>query len=114
MVVRARKRSCLRCSSVSMDEHQVADVDNQARGLTHDERRVAAMNCVRGGDRAADQRQIPELDRDVALAPPLGRDPLHDEARREDELAAEADEDPEVPGAGIEAHWVLPECTMQN
>src|SRR5437867_5880865 len=72
------------------------------------------MNCVGGGDRAADQRQIPELNRNVALAPPLRRDPLHDEARSEEKLAEQADEDPEVPGARIEAHDCSAECRMQN
>src|ERR1041385_6016158 len=102
--VRARERSCLRCASPSIDEHQVADVDDQSRRLPDDEHRVAAVNCVRGGDGAADEREVPELDRNVALPPALRGDPLHDEARGEDELPAEADEDPEVPGARIEAH----------
>src|ERR1041385_1701147 len=104
MELRASARSCLRCSSASMDEHQVADVDDEPRGLPHDEHRVASVNCVRGGDRAADDGEIPELDGDVALPPSLGGDPLHDEPRREDELPGEADEDPEVPGARVETH----------
>src|SRR5205085_10722619 len=104
MELRARERSCLRCSSASMDEHEVADVDDEPRGLPDDEHRVAAVNCVRRGDRAADQREVPELDGDVALAPPLRGDPLDDEARRKDGLSGEADEDPEVPSSWIEAH----------
>src|SRR2546423_4939048 len=82
---------------MSIDEHQVADVDDQSRCLSDDEHRIAAMDCVRGGDQPADDREIPELDRDVARAPALGGDPLHDETRPEDELAEEADHDPGVP-----------------
>src|SRR5436190_16454473 len=63
MELRAICRSCLRWISVSMamDEHQVADVDDQSGRLSHDEHRIAAMDCVNRGDRAADEREVPEL-----------------------------------------------------
>src|SRR5438876_3917652 len=102
--VRASERRSLRCSSLSMDEHEVADVDDQAGELPDDEHRVAAVNGICRGDRAADQREVPEVDRDVALPLPLRGDPLHDETRGEDELAEETDENPEVPVARVETH----------
>src|SRR6185369_8672148 len=43
------------------------------------------------------ERQVPELDRNVAPLLPLRDDPLHDETRREDELPGETDDEPEVP-----------------
>src|SRR6185369_7254563 len=99
MELRAIRRRDWRWISVNMaaDEHQVADVDDQPGCLSHDEHRIAAMDCVDRRDRAADERQVPELDRNVAPLLPLRDDPLHDETRREDELPGETDDEPEVP-----------------
>src|SRR5712692_622586 len=95
-----------RCASVSMpmDQHQVANVDDQAGCLPHDEDRIAAMNGVGERDRAPDHRQIPELNRDVALPLTLRGDPLDDESPGEEKLADKADENPEIPRSRIEAH----------
>ena len=101
MELRAIRRSCWRWFSLStVDEHEIADVNDEPGTLPNDEHRVSFVNCVRGGDDAAAQRQIPEDQRDVALALSLGRNPLHDKARAEDELAEEAEDE---PGA-IECH----------
>src|SRR6266496_5660306 len=52
------------------------------------------MNRVGGGDDSADDRQVPENQRNVALPLPLGSDPLDDESRAENELAEEAEGQP--------------------
>src|SRR6185436_1068460 len=81
----------------TIDEHQIADVDDQARALPDDEHRVAAVNCVDGGDHAAREREVPEDDRNVARLLPRRGDPLDDEARAEEELADETEGDPKIP-----------------
>src|SRR5207253_127831 len=95
IVVRASLSSGWRCCSFStIDEHQVADVDHQPRPLPDDEDDVALMNRISGRDDSSDDGEIPEDDRDVALALLLGSDPLHDEARSENDLAEETEGKP--------------------
>src|SRR5256885_2374854 len=99
IVSRAIRRSCLRWMSLStVDEHEVADVDEDAGTLPDDEHRVFFVNCVGERDGAAEERHVPEDDRDVRLAAALRRDPLHDEAPAEDGLPGQADGQPEVLG----------------
>src|SRR5437588_8109313 len=82
--VRASFRSWRRCCSLStVDEHQVPDIHEESRSLPDDEHCVMLVNRISRGDDSADDRQVPERQRDVALALPLGGDPLHDEARAE-------------------------------
>src|SRR6185436_8122386 len=92
--------------AAAMNQHQVSDVDHQSRSLPDDEHRISPMDCIECGDRSADQREIPELDRNVALASPLGRDPLDDETRSENELSEEADRNPDSPCCGIHTESV--------
>src|SRR5438105_8567836 len=94
---RAIRRSCLRWMSVStVDEHEVADINDDAGTLPDDEHRVFFVNCVGERDDAADERHVPEDDRDVRLPAALRSDPLHDEAAAEDGLPGQADREPEV------------------
>src|SRR5947207_12400964 len=93
--VRASLRSCRRCSSLStVDEHQVADIDDESRSLSNDEHCVMPVNRVSGGDDSAGDRQIPEHQWYVALAFPLRGDPLDDETRAEHDLPDEAEREP--------------------
>src|SRR5688572_25695014 len=87
-----------------VNEHQVAKVDDQPRALRDREHGVADVNCVDEGDDAARQGEVPEDDGDVADLLPLRRDPLHDESRPEEELAGQAEGDPEVPVPTCHAH----------
>src|SRR4051812_5375301 len=82
----------------AVNEPQVAAVDEEARGLPHDEYRVALVDGVDQQHAAAGQAQVPEGSRDDALFAPLGGDPLHEEAAEEEGLAEETDGDPEIAG----------------
>src|SRR5581483_3026323 len=94
--VRASCRSLFRCSSLStVDQHQVANVHNQAGPLSDDEHGVVSVDCVSGGDQSSQDGEVPENERNVALLPPFGGDPLHDEPRAEDELAEQTEGEPE-------------------
>src|SRR6266542_4080986 len=99
--VRASFRSCRRCSSLStVNEHQVADVYDEARPLSDDENCVSLVNRVSGGDDSAGDGEVPENQRDVTFPFALGGDPLDDEARSENDLPCETEDE---PGA-IEGH----------
>src|SRR5215208_7903344 len=87
--------------AAAVDEHQVADVDDESPALRNGEHGVPNVNCVDEGDDPAAEREVPEHDRDVADLLPLGGDPLDDEARAEDQLAGKAEGDPEVPVPGF-------------
>src|SRR4029077_14277450 len=80
------------------DQIEVSQVHEEARALTEDEDRIQAVHRVdQQGETAAD-REEPEGDRDHALLLPLRRDPLHQEAHREERLSQEAERQPEVLG----------------
>ena len=88
-----------------VDEHQVSNVNDETCTLSDDEDRVTTMNRVDRGHDSAGQREVPEDDGNVAGLFTLGRDPLDDEARAEEELPAESERDPEVPASRIESHY---------
>src|SRR3546814_9691284 len=69
-----------------MDEPQIAEIDEQAGALSEDEHRVLAPQRVHEQDGAAGQREIPEGDRDDALAADLALQPLHRSEEQTSEL----------------------------
>src|SRR6266511_1611839 len=99
--VRASFRSCRRCSSLStVNEHQVADVYDEARPLSDDENCVSLVNRVSGGDDSAGDGEVPENQRDVTFPFALGGDPLDEDRKSENDLPCETEDE---PGA-IEGH----------
>ena len=78
------------------DEPEVAHIDEEAERLAGDEHRIAAADGVDEQERAAEEREEPEGDRDDRAAGALARDPLHDEAHHEEELGKEAEYRPGV------------------
>src|SRR5262245_6836445 len=68
---------------------QVAQVDQEPRALAHGEHRVALMDGVSEERGSTDGAQDPEGEGDHDTPLPLGRPPLHDEPRPEQELPGE-------------------------
>src|SRR5438309_5020269 len=103
---RARVRSSLRCGtfSMAMDQHQVSGVDDQSGRLSENDHRVTPKNAVDRHQDSAGEGEPPEADRDVRHLAALRRDPLDDEASREDRLRDEAErgEEVPVPRAGVD------------
>src|SRR5205823_13733299 len=73
-----------------------AGVDQDARALAEEEPRVEPLDRVRQQRDAAAHRWEPEGAGNDALPGALGRDPLHEEARREERLTEQYDAEPHV------------------
>src|SRR5437762_4901555 len=71
---------------VAIDEVEVPGVDEEARGLAEDEHRVEPVDRVRQQRHATAHREQPEGAGHDALLRALRRDPLVEEARREERL----------------------------
>ena len=79
-----------------MDEPEIACVHEESRTLADDEDGIPPVDRVGEQREAAARGEIPErAGHDTALSP-LGGDPLHDEASREEGLAQQTDEEPGV------------------
>src|SRR2546426_10347657 len=75
-------------------EHQVAGVDDEPQPLAEREHGVALVERVYEQRQPTEQTQVPEQFGDHHAPFPLRHQPLHDEARSERELPAEADDVP--------------------
>src|SRR5262249_60003120 len=69
-------------------------IDKGPGRLAEDEDGVPPLDRVDEEDEAAGDREVPEGGRDHARLPPLGGDPLDEEAAEEEGLAAESDGEP--------------------
>src|SRR5690606_23131557 len=75
---------------------EVAQVDEDAERLAEDDDRLALVEPVDERDEPAADGEEPEGDGDDAALLALARHPLHDEAHGEEQLADEAERQPEV------------------
>jgi hypothetical protein len=75
---------------------EVPEIDEQAGALSQDEGKRVDRDGVDEEDQPSADAEVPEGERDDRLLPPLGCDPLHEEARREEELPEEPDDRPGV------------------
>src|SRR5512139_1746381 len=80
---------------LAADEVEVAQVDEDAQGLPDDEHRIAPVHGVGEEEERAGDAQEPERHGDDAPPLALAREPLDDEAAREDQLPDEPEHEPE-------------------
>src|SRR5439155_26876518 len=80
----------------AVDEIEVPRVDEEPGGLAEDKHGVEPVDRVRQQRHAAAHREEPERPGHDALLRALRRDPLDDEARREERLAEPSDAEPHV------------------
>src|SRR6266508_2260973 len=78
------------------DQVEIAAVDEEPRRLAEDEDWIQAIDGIDQEREPTADGEEPERDRDDALLPPLGRDPLDQKAHREECLSQEAHRQPEV------------------
>src|SRR5438067_5048894 len=93
--VAAARTVHVRVDVAAMDD-EVADVGDPGEEVREDEDRVALVQGVDQQEQRAGQAQPPEGGGDHHALAPLGRVPLHEEAREEDEIAEPADDLPAV------------------
>src|SRR5262245_24651124 len=79
-----------------MNEVEIAGIDEDARTLAKDEHGVEPVDRIGQQRQAAPNGEIPERGRDHALPAAFRRDPLYEEARREQRLAEQADSEPDL------------------
>src|SRR5215831_3983928 len=81
---------------LAADQVEVAEIDEEAGALAEDEDGVLTVDRVDEERQPPADREEPERERDHALAPALGRDPLHEKAHGEECLAQESHAEPYV------------------
>src|SRR5579875_2224869 len=87
-----------RLSAMTMDEVEIAEIDDEAAGLAGHEGPAPKMDRIDEADCRPCDAEIPEGVGHHALARPLALDPLHDEAHEEHALADEAHRGPDLFG----------------
>src|SRR5262249_10552939 len=80
--------------ALSPDQIDVARIDEQAGALAHDENGIASLNSIDQQHGSSGEAEIPEGDGDDAAFGRFAGDPLPEEAKEEERLADEADDDP--------------------
>ena len=78
----------------SVDEYQIAKIDERADALSRNKHRVLPVDGIGECDEPADQAHIPKGDGNAAFGVPFRRDPLNHPATEKETLAEEADADP--------------------
>src|SRR5262245_10549870 len=102
---RSARRARLRARR-SVDEVEIAGVDQEPGRLPENEDGVQSVDGVGEQGHAAPHRPVPELDGNHALPRPLGGDPLHDEPRGEEGLPHQPHPQPHL----IDCHRAFLRC----
>ena len=81
---------------LSVDQHQIPQVDEGARSLSDNEHRVVAMDGICQHDQAAGQTHVPKCHGNLTLRFPFGCDPLNQPTGEEQALPEKADTQPDA------------------
>src|SRR5262245_6034041 len=110
------------CALAKPDEVEITRVDHETGRLAHNEHGINPVARIGEQHDPAEEAEIPERLRHGARARLFRRNPLHEEAHREQELSDQADADPDELGgrrcapplnkARREGHGTIPPYTV--